>query len=97
ERDCAQGARTRRTVPSMTDGSSCGLGPLCERWSRQTYGPTPQSVQRRAVRHERARGPVSDQASEVPVVVFGVLGLADDIGRSRTGEEVVVLITAGRE
>ena len=28
--------------------------------------------------------------SEVPVVVFGVLGLADDVGRSRTGEEVVV-------
>src|SRR5699024_10770609 len=65
--------------------------------ARQTYGPTLQSVQRRAVRHERARGPVSDQASEVPVVVFGVLGLADDIGRSRTGEEVVVLIAAGRE
>ena len=28
--------------------------------------------------------------SEVPVVVFGVLGLVDDVGRSRTGEEVMV-------
>lgn len=33
--------------------------------------------------------------SESPVVVFCVLGLADDVGRARPGEEVVVLIAVG--
>src|SRR5699024_12446105 len=43
------------------------------------------------------QGRARSRVLEVPVVVFGVLGLADDIGRTRAGEEVVVLIAAGRE
>lgn len=29
---------------------------------------------------------------EVPVIVRGVLGLADNVGRTRAGEEVVILV-----
>src|SRR5699024_5753908 len=43
------------------------------------------------------QGRARSRVLEVPVVVFGVLGLADDIGRTRAGEEVVDLIAARRE
>ncbi len=38
---------------------------------------------------------VRGRASEVPVLVFGRHRLADDIGRARAGEEVVILVGIG--
>ncbi len=35
--------------------------------------------------------------SEIPVFVFGGNGLADDVGRTGPGKEVVVLVGVGRE
>src|SRR5699024_9255095 len=56
---------------------------------------------RRNLQSRASHPPLSGQprtrASEVPVVVFGLLGLADDVGGSRTGEEVVVLIRVRAE
>lgn len=53
-----------------------------------------------AIRGKRgtASSPTGESAClEVPVVVAGVLGLADDVRRSASAEEVVILVGVGGE
>lgn len=57
----------------------------------------PRVVAIRGMRGTASRPTGESACLEVPVVVAGVLGLADDVRRSASAEEVVVLVGAGGE